>query len=91
MAPPKIMTILEFVGFSADREMGLDEMIKVVGLDNTLRTGFFIIFLLSYFLYVEVLLGWGELDIDLVQQFLNKQLEKFPKVISNYLLINNHN
>lgn len=90
MAPPKVTAILEFVGFSADRELGLSEMMKVVALDNTLRTGFFMIFLLSYFMYVEILLGWGELDMDIIKKLLDKQLEKYPQVKSFFSIVHNN-
>ncbi|XP_070563141.1 tetratricopeptide repeat protein 39B-like isoform X3 [Ptychodera flava] len=78
MLPAKILKLLEFVGFSGNRELGLSELDKGREIDNTLRSPLCTTVLVGYHSIISYAIGTGDGDIDYSQRILKPCLEKYP-------------
>uniref|UniRef100_T1KFU4 Tetratricopeptide repeat protein 39B n=1 Tax=Tetranychus urticae TaxID=32264 RepID=T1KFU4_TETUR len=81
MSPPRVLRILEFMGFSGERSIGIDELTAAAELDGTGRSPFAIILLLINFSHIETMIGWGEKDITRIEDLLDKQASHCPKSV----------
>ncbi|XP_070195662.1 tetratricopeptide repeat protein 39B-like isoform X2 [Littorina saxatilis] len=79
LLPSKVMKLLEFVGFSGNKKMGLVELHKGSESQNGLRGPLCSIVLMSYHTVVTYVLGLADGDIDLASSLLQQSLQKFPK------------
>lgn len=77
MLPSRVIKLLEFIGFSGNKEHGLNELIEGYQL-NGIRQILCTMTLLGYNLIVLHVLSHREGDIKICQDILNKQLEKHP-------------
>lgn len=78
--PNKFSKLLEFVGFSGDRQFGLHELMMSESLTDGSRWPVSAFILGGYNLFLEVAYGLGEPDLKLVDDIAHKMKVKFPKV-----------
>ncbi|XP_032390083.1 tetratricopeptide repeat protein 39B [Etheostoma spectabile] len=77
LLPSKVLRLMEFLGFSGDREMGLSELRKGATC-NSLRSILSTLTLLMFHLYITVILGTGEGNLTEAEALLEPYIEKFP-------------
>lgn len=78
--PNKFAKLLEFVGFSGDREFGLHELMMSESLTHGSRWPVTAMILGGYNLFLEVAYGLAEPDLKLVAKIAQKMEHKFPDV-----------
>ena len=64
LAPPKVLSILEFIGFTCDENFALDTLRKSINLENTIKSNYALIMMLVYFSYTQIAAGHGEYDLE---------------------------
>uniref|UniRef100_A0A3P9A7S6 Tetratricopeptide repeat protein 39B n=1 Tax=Esox lucius TaxID=8010 RepID=A0A3P9A7S6_ESOLU len=74
----KVLRLLEWIGFSGDREKGLSQL-REGAASNSLRSILSTICLLMYQLYISVILGTGEGNLVESEALLEPYIKKFPK------------
>ncbi|OXA36869.1 Tetratricopeptide repeat protein 39B [Folsomia candida] len=74
MLPAKIMKLLEFIGFSGNRETGLGQLHLGCDLAGSLRQILCSMVLLGFHLFVSYVLGYGDGDLVLAERLINQQL-----------------
>lgn len=72
--PRRVLRFLEYVGFSGNRTIGVDELDKSIELNDGLRSVFSTLVILTYHTYIENLFGLGNYDANKVKS-LNESLE----------------
>ncbi|XP_076346337.1 tetratricopeptide repeat protein 39A-like isoform X2 [Tachypleus tridentatus] len=77
--PKRVMRVLEFVGFSGDREFGQKELEKGCDLIDGLRSPLSVILLTGFHSYVTYTLGLCDGKLDLCRKYLDNMLTKYPK------------
>jgi len=77
LLPPRVLRLLEWVGFSGDKDKGIMWLNKGFELDG-LRSPMCCITLLVYQIVVAPLLGIDDSDLPYSERILNFYLEKFP-------------
>lgn len=78
LLPAKIIKLLEWVGFSGDKFVGLDHLDQGCR-DQNLRSPMCAMVLLAYHSVITYYLGNGEGDVTYAEQILQPQLKAFPK------------
>ncbi|XP_065313994.1 tetratricopeptide repeat protein 39B-like isoform X2 [Gordionus sp. m RMFG-2023] len=77
--PSRILKLLEFIGFSGNKEFGIRELELATFQDAySLRSPLSAITLLVYHLFTTYILGSGDGDTDICQQILNLMLKYHP-------------
>ncbi|KAM4036964.1 tetratricopeptide repeat protein 39A-like [Anomaloglossus baeobatrachus] len=76
--PPRILKILEFAGFSGDKEYGLSQLQEGATSDN-LRSLLCTMLLLCYYTFLSFVLGIGEEDVTEADSLLQPYLSRYPK------------
>jgi len=76
--PRRVLRFLEYVGFSGNRAVGVDELDKSVALDDGLRSVFSALVILTYHSYIDNLFGLGSYDAEKVEQLNNSSLGHYP-------------
>ncbi|KAK6990818.1 tetratricopeptide repeat protein 39B-like isoform X2 [Biomphalaria glabrata] len=79
LLPSKIMKLLEFVGFSGKKSLGLSELQRGCELRVGLRSKLCAIMLVAYHSLVTYVLGLAEGDIELATELLRPCLKDHPK------------
>ncbi|XP_054636308.1 tetratricopeptide repeat protein 39B-like isoform X2 [Dunckerocampus dactyliophorus] len=77
LLPARILKLMEFLGFSGDREVGLSELRAGASSDN-LRSILSTLTLLMYHLYISVILGSGDVDLSEADSLLEPYAKRFP-------------
>uniref|UniRef100_A0A8C7HWC0 Tetratricopeptide repeat protein 39B n=1 Tax=Oncorhynchus kisutch TaxID=8019 RepID=A0A8C7HWC0_ONCKI len=77
LLPSKVLRLLEWMGFSGDREVGLSQL-REGAASNSLRSILSTLCLLMYHLYISVILGTGEANLEESDVLLEPYIEKFP-------------
>ncbi|XP_047434614.1 tetratricopeptide repeat protein 39B-like [Mugil cephalus] len=77
LLPSRILRLMEFLGFSGDREMGLSEL-REGAASNSLRSILSTLTLLMFHLYITVILGTGDGNVAEAEALLEPYVEKFP-------------
>lgn len=77
LLPARVLRLMEFLGFSGDREMGLSELRQGAS-SNSLRSILSTLTLLMFHLYITVILGTGDGNLDEAEALLKPYTEKFP-------------
>ena len=78
--PQRVLKVMSFVGFVADRETGLQLCRKVIENRQTYRHKIVAFLFCFYSFYMEQFFGCGTADLVWVKQITDMELEKFPEV-----------
>uniref|UniRef100_A0A8B9HJS5 Tetratricopeptide repeat protein 39B n=1 Tax=Astyanax mexicanus TaxID=7994 RepID=A0A8B9HJS5_ASTMX len=79
LLPARILRLLEFIGFSGNREFGLSQL-REGAASHSMRAILSVLTLLLYHTYVCLILGTGEGNLVEAEALLEPYMEKFPKV-----------
>uniref|UniRef100_A0A4W3JEI4 Tetratricopeptide repeat protein 39B n=1 Tax=Callorhinchus milii TaxID=7868 RepID=A0A4W3JEI4_CALMI len=77
LLPSRILRLLEFIGFSGNREMGLS-MLREGASVHSLRAVLCVLTLLMYQTYITVVLGSGEGNLVEAEALIEPYIEKYP-------------
>uniref|UniRef100_W5N1Q8 Tetratricopeptide repeat protein 39B n=1 Tax=Lepisosteus oculatus TaxID=7918 RepID=W5N1Q8_LEPOC len=77
LLPGRILRLLEFIGFSGNREFGLSQL-REGAATHSLRAVLCVLTLLMYHTYVSLILGTGEGNLVEAEALLEPYLDKFP-------------
>ncbi|KAL4618182.1 tetratricopeptide repeat protein 39B-like [Arapaima gigas] len=77
LLPARILRLLEFIGFSGNREFGLSQL-REGAASHSLRSILSALTLLLYHTYVTLILGTGEGNLVEAEALLEPYLERFP-------------
>eukprot|EP00123_Amoebidium_parasiticum_P014586 comp22566_c0_seq4/m.34393 comp22566_c0_seq4/g.34393 ORF comp22566_c0_seq4/g.34393 comp22566_c0_seq4/m.34393 type:complete len:532 (-) comp22566_c0_seq4:63-1658(-) len=79
LLPPRALNLLEFIGFSGDREAGLDQLTQA-GASNTLRSPLCNLALLAYNFFIVYVMCLSEKpDMGLSNTILDDALKRYPQ------------
>ncbi|XP_065349892.1 tetratricopeptide repeat protein 39B-like isoform X2 [Cloeon dipterum] len=78
LLPARVIKLLEFIGFTGSKEVGLQELETGYNLDKSLRQVLCTMTLLGYHLIVVFTLNHVEGDVQLCERILNNELKKYP-------------
>ncbi|XP_075219598.1 tetratricopeptide repeat protein 39B-like [Lycorma delicatula] len=78
LLPSRVIKLLEFIGFSGSKELGMNELFKCYNLDEGLRHILSVLTLLTYNLIVVYVLSHCDGDLQLCDEILTKQLKIYP-------------
>ncbi|XP_078074680.1 tetratricopeptide repeat protein 39A isoform X2 [Mustelus asterias] len=78
LLPTRILRLLEFVGFSGNKEYGLEQLQEGASTEN-FRALLCTMLLLCYHTFMSFVLGTGEGDVDDAEQLLLPFLKRYPK------------
>ncbi|EFA11237.1 tetratricopeptide repeat protein 39B isoform X2 [Tribolium castaneum] len=78
LLPSRVIKLLEFIGFSGNKQLGLNDLVEGYKTDG-LRQILCLMTLLGYNLIVLYVLSHQEGDLKLSQEILEKQLKKHPQ------------
>ncbi|XP_036429379.1 tetratricopeptide repeat protein 39B-like isoform X1 [Colossoma macropomum] len=76
--PARVLRLLEFVGFSGNREVGVNHL-RHGAATNSLRSILSTFTLLMFNIYITVILGIGECNLAEADALLEPYAQKFPK------------
>ncbi|XP_077186029.1 tetratricopeptide repeat protein 39A-like isoform X2 [Paroedura picta] len=76
--PPRILKLLEFAGFSGDKDYGLQQLHHGANTPN-LRALLCTMLLLCYYTFLTFILGVGEDDFTEAEALLSPYLSRYPK------------
>uniref|UniRef100_A0A669CGS3 Tetratricopeptide repeat domain 39A n=1 Tax=Oreochromis niloticus TaxID=8128 RepID=A0A669CGS3_ORENI len=78
MLPTRTLKLLEFVGFSGNKEFGLQQL-QEGSVESTFRSFLCNMLLLCYHTFMSFILGTGEGDVEDAEKLLEPYLKKYPK------------
>uniref|UniRef100_A0A8C6Q2W3 Tetratricopeptide repeat domain 39A n=1 Tax=Nothobranchius furzeri TaxID=105023 RepID=A0A8C6Q2W3_NOTFU len=78
MLPTRTLKLLEFVGFSGNKEFGLQQL-QEGSAESTFRSFLCNMLLLCYHTFMSFILGTGEGDVEDAEKLLQPYLKKYPK------------
>ncbi|XP_046407172.1 tetratricopeptide repeat protein 39B-like [Ischnura elegans] len=78
LLPARVIKLLEFIGFSGSKEVGLKELALGYNLFNSLRQVLCVMVLLAYHLIVVVVLSHTDGDLNFCEEILKKELKIYP-------------
>ncbi|CAG5861154.1 unnamed protein product [Menidia menidia] len=78
MLPTRTLKLLEFVGFSGNKEFGLQQL-QEGSAESTFRSFLCNMLLLCYHTFMSFILGTGEGDVQDAEKLLQPYLKKYPK------------
>lgn len=76
--PRRVLRFLEYVGFSGNRQIGIEELDRSVELMDGLRSVFSALVILTYQTYIESLFGLGSYDSKKVKHLKDSFLGQYP-------------
>ncbi|CAN9510308.1 unnamed protein product [Ophioblennius macclurei] len=77
LLPSRVLRLMEFLGFSGDRELGLSEL-RAGAASHSLRSILSTLTLLMFHLYITVILGTGDGNLSEAESLLEPYTKKFP-------------
>lgn len=77
LLPSRVLRLMEFLGFSGDREVGLSEL-REGAASNSLRSILCTLTLMMFHLYITVILGTGEGNLTESESLLKPYARRFP-------------
>ena len=80
MAPPKILNILQFMGYPGDRFAALAKLKASAMVNYSGRSDLVIYVLLMNFLYTDLMVGWGKTDLEAAATLVAHMKTNHPKV-----------
>lgn len=83
--PQRVLKLLEFMGFSGSKSLGLEQLNQTADNENSLRHFLAQLLVSAYECYMEQIFGLGKGNLNRVQQIVDRNLKKFDKVIENPL------
>uniref|UniRef100_A0A8C3IQA7 Tetratricopeptide repeat protein 39B n=1 Tax=Chrysemys picta bellii TaxID=8478 RepID=A0A8C3IQA7_CHRPI len=83
LLPGRILRLLEFIGFSGNRKLGLHQLREGAS-GGSLRAILCTFTLLVYHTYVSLILGIGEANLQEAETLLEPYLQKFPNAQSKF-------
>uniref|UniRef100_A0A673GZM3 Tetratricopeptide repeat protein 39B n=1 Tax=Sinocyclocheilus rhinocerous TaxID=307959 RepID=A0A673GZM3_9TELE len=83
LLPARILRLLEFIGFSGNREFGLSQLRDGAG-SHSLRSILCVLTLLLYHTYVCLILGTGEGNLVEAEALLEPYIERFPRALVKF-------
>ncbi|KAL7828656.1 hypothetical protein SRHO_G00322900 [Serrasalmus rhombeus] len=78
LLPTRTLRLLEFVGFSGNKEFGLEQL-QEGSADQTFRSFLCNMLLLCYHTFMSFILGTGEGDVEDAEKLLQPYLKRYPK------------
>ncbi|XP_069837689.1 tetratricopeptide repeat protein 39A isoform X2 [Dendropsophus ebraccatus] len=78
MLPTRILRLLEFVGFSGNKDYGLTQL-QEGAVDDSFRALLCTLLLLCYHTFLSFVLGTGKGNIDEAEKLLEPYLKRYPK------------
>uniref|UniRef100_A0A8C1P6I7 Tetratricopeptide repeat domain 39A n=1 Tax=Cyprinus carpio TaxID=7962 RepID=A0A8C1P6I7_CYPCA len=78
LLPTRTLRLLEFVGFSGNKEFGLEQL-QEGSAEHTFRSFLCNMLLLCYHTFMSFILGTGEGDVEDAEKLLQPYLKKYPK------------
>ncbi|KAJ8376480.1 hypothetical protein SKAU_G00070600 [Synaphobranchus kaupii] len=78
MLPTRILRLLEFVGFSGNKDFGLEQLQEGC-VTHTFRAFLCNMLLLCYHTFMSFILGTGEGDVEDAEKLLKPYLKQYPK------------
>lgn len=84
--PQRVLKLLEFMGFSGSKDIGLNELNKTANNENSLRHFLAEIMISAYESYMEQIFGLGRGNLTRVETIVDRELKKFDKVIIKLIL-----
>ncbi|TRY60743.1 hypothetical protein DNTS_007814 [Danionella cerebrum] len=81
LLPARILRLLEFIGFSGNREFGLSQL-REGAAGHSLRSVLCVLTLLFYHTYVCLILGTGEGNLMEAEALLEPYIERYPRMTS---------
>ncbi|TRY98289.1 hypothetical protein DNTS_034050 [Danionella cerebrum] len=78
LLPARILRLLEFIGFSGNREFGLSQL-REGAAGHSLRSVLCVLTLLFYHTYVCLILGTGEGNLMEAEALLEPYIERYPR------------
>uniref|UniRef100_A0A673MQ52 Tetratricopeptide repeat protein 39A-like n=1 Tax=Sinocyclocheilus rhinocerous TaxID=307959 RepID=A0A673MQ52_9TELE len=78
LLPTRTLRLLEFVGFSGNKEFGLQQL-QEGSAEQTFRSFLCNMLLLCYHTFMSFILGTGEGDVEDAEKLLQPYLKKYPK------------
>ncbi|XP_071072841.1 tetratricopeptide repeat protein 39B isoform X3 [Dasypus novemcinctus] len=77
LLPARIIRLLEFIGFSGNRELGLKQL-KEGASGRSMRSPLCCLTILAFHTYISLILGTGEVNIVEAERLLAPFLQQFP-------------
>ncbi|CAK6434033.1 unnamed protein product [Pipistrellus nathusii] len=77
LLPARIIRLLEFIGFSGNRELGLQQLHEGAS-GRSIRSPLCCLTLLSFHTYISLILGTGEVNLVEAESLLAPFLQQFP-------------
>ncbi|KAL7884885.1 hypothetical protein AOLI_G00076550 [Acnodon oligacanthus] len=78
LLPTRTLRLLEFVGFSGNKEFGLEQL-QEGSAERTFRSFLCNMLLLCYHTFMSFILGTGEGDVEDAEKLLQPYLKRYPK------------
>lgn len=78
--PSRVLKLLEFVGFSGNKEFGLRELNIGSSMGDSLRGPLCSLILLSWHLIFNYVIGTGDSDLEMCRKLLQPLIRNYPKV-----------
>ncbi|XP_017549033.1 tetratricopeptide repeat protein 39A isoform X1 [Pygocentrus nattereri] len=78
LLPTRTLRLLEFVGFSGNKEFGLEQL-QEGSAEQTFRSFLCNMLLLCYHTFMSFILGTGEGDVEDAEKLLQPYLKRYPK------------
>ncbi|KAI6184421.1 hypothetical protein M3Y97_00594400 [Aphelenchoides bicaudatus] len=79
--PSKVMRLLEVVGFSGNKAMGMQELHHASAMVNTLRMVMSRLALLAWHLFITYFVGAGQPDLPLCKRLLKPLIRDYPNFV----------
>uniref|UniRef100_A0A9J7X9T3 Tetratricopeptide repeat protein 39B n=1 Tax=Cyprinus carpio carpio TaxID=630221 RepID=A0A9J7X9T3_CYPCA len=83
LLPARILRLLEFIGFSGNREFGLSQLQEGAG-SHSLRSILCVLTLLFYHTYICLILGTGDGNLLEAEALLQPYIERFPRALVKF-------
>uniref|UniRef100_A0A4W2CVJ6 Tetratricopeptide repeat protein 39B n=1 Tax=Bos indicus x Bos taurus TaxID=30522 RepID=A0A4W2CVJ6_BOBOX len=79
LLPARIIRLLEFIGFSGNRELGILQL-REGALGRSIRSPLCCLTILAFHTYISLILGTGEVNVVEAESLLEPYLQQFPNV-----------
>ncbi|XP_028020946.1 tetratricopeptide repeat protein 39B isoform X1 [Balaenoptera acutorostrata] len=77
LLPARIIRLLEFIGFSGNRELGILQL-QEGALGRSMRSPLCCLTILAFHTYISLILGTGEVNVVEAERLLEPYLQQFP-------------